>query len=207
MLTCGLNGYTSHAQCRSHNRQAAPANEFPSWKEISPEGGGFSISFPAPPTQTKSEVSGGVIKHRLVIHHKLNRERRGGVGFQVDYWQLVGSAQEARSQISDETISGYIKALNAKLLSDKKVDVGGYACREVIYKGLEPYVRTLYLVTDTHVYLVTVTTLSEQDIHSAPVEHFFKSFKLMSGSPGSASNQGFNHTYGVPVIRGVKSFY
>lgn len=161
-------------ECSPARMLAAPAPLLKRWVEVSPAGGGFRALLPC---DSNSSVNGGGGSFNRDI-----RTKRGSIAYRVIYSPL--SPDEAREvqQMYARDAAGppYPWLRGVKVISRRRVIAGGLPAVEYVASPPEGgFWRTILVASDTHSYTLMAFSSAEEMIHSAEVEEFFGSFKIV----------------------------
>lgn len=161
-------------ECSPARMLAAPAPLLRRWTEVSPEGGGFRALLPC--DFNSSVKDGGGSFSRDI------RTKRGDISYRVIYSPL--SADEARKaqQLYARDAAGppYPWLRGVKVISRRTVIAGGFPAVEYVASPPEGgFWRTIMVASETHSYTLMASSSAEEMLHSAEVEEFFNSFKIV----------------------------
>ena len=179
-----LSGQAQEFKSKVHSQTAVLPNssdQFSSWKEVSPEGEGFSIKFPGEPRIKEMIGTIEVSKGKLL---RLLQFDGGSLFYQITYCSI--SPEEARQaqsklkgEVTTEDAAKIKDKLGSEMLDKRSLTVEGYPAKDIINAGpTKGYGRSLTLATNTHIYVLALGAMTLEAVRSKEAEYFLNSFKL-----------------------------
>jgi hypothetical protein len=149
-------------------------------KYVSAEGR-YSILFPGKPELTTQEApahTGEKLKQYFAIYD--DPDPAIDIDYSVSYFDLL----PGMTYSFDEARDGFLKSVNAKLQSEKPIQLGAYAGREVnasaTVKGIDLMLMGKFYIVEKRVYLLQIVLTRPGDTPATKEKtaKFFNSFAL-----------------------------
>ncbi len=148
------------------------------WKTFTPKGGGFSMSFPGTPSQTKQSVKTptGFVDVTVFVVEPKKGEGQYMVSYS-DYPAAVLKAGTADKRL-DNARDGAVFSLKGKLEEEKKIKLDDYPGRDLLIKTEGRLVRTRIYTVKNRLYQTAVVGPAKL-VQAKETVQFLDSFKLI----------------------------
>lgn len=147
-------------------------------EKYAPDGGKFSIAFPAKPTTNTKQVDSPIGKITMNVHALEVRKDLGYLVVVNDYPDVVAKdkPQDVLGRVRDGS-----KGPDGKVVEDKPITFGtnGIPGREyLLEKGSEHFHRARTYIKGGRLYQIIVTGTKKEDVMSNDADKFLDSFEI-----------------------------
>jgi regulation of enolase protein 1 (concanavalin A-like superfamily) len=137
------------------------------WQTINSKAGGFTVDFPATPTEERNEnkrTRGGNAKFYLI---GCETDRGDFLAFRIDVPGNVLAGSEER--VLDQTRDLFAEIMNGRVVSEKKIGVRGWLGRDFTIRGRpddegDSTIRIREFLTDRAIFAVAVVSPPNQEL-------------------------------------------
>jgi hypothetical protein len=150
------------------------------WKELSPEGGKFTVYLPNKPTEQKK-------KEKLdqgptdVFYFGIQRKEAADLGYVLVYYDLAKPKKEKATKEAylQGLEKGTVQGVKGKLIDSSEISIGDHPGREVTFEGPGGVIaRVRMFLVNERVYRLTVLGQDKEAVKSDAAKAYFGSFKL-----------------------------
>lgn len=135
--------------------------------------GGFTVNFPGSqaPTEKDRTTPKGNLNHTALLD-------LGNAAY-VTAWADMGELEAEADKVLDGARDGALGSMNAKLLSEKKLTIGGFPARLLDIESSQPHLRGKAMIILRDQRLISVMGFAAAEIYEEKVlDSFINSFKF-----------------------------
>ena len=162
---------------------AAP--EADRWKRVSPTDAGFTLEFPAPPSEMEQRVKAADGKSEMVVHTLAAAD--GETAYMAG-WHDYPPTTTSADAILDGARDGALANTKGTLVSEKKIKTGAHPGRELVIqaRGTTTHAR-IYWVKGRLIQMLAI--MPEGQVVEADAKAFLDSFRLDEPAPPASKKK------------------